>query len=250
MRALRIVHLFPDLLNLYGDGGNVRCLQKRCEWRKIPVQVEEVHYGESIDLREVDLVFFGGGPDREQRLATEQLLLMKEALSDYIEDEGVLLAICGGYQILGKEWVVGDEGIKGLSLLDITTKRPTEGKERLIGDIVISSDVCTRHIIGYENHAGRTLLGGSCKPFGRVVGSAGFGNNGEDRTEGIIYKHVVGSYLHGPLLAKNPEVSDLLLQWVFDRREKKGDEPFKLVALDDTIENEAADHMFNRLGVH
>ena len=122
-QPLRIVHMFPDLLNLYGDGGNVRVLAQRCAWRGIPVQVEAVHYGETVDLSTADIVFLGGGPDREQKLASEELLKMREDLRSYVEGDGVLLAICGGYQILGSNWLMGDESVEGLSIFDMKTVR-------------------------------------------------------------------------------------------------------------------------------
>lgn len=250
MKPIKIAHLFPDLLNLYGDGGNIQCLKKRCEWRDLPVEVVEICYGDSLALERVDIVFFGGGPDREQKLATEQLFAMRDELACFIEDEGVLLAICGGYQILGKQWLMDEIPIGGLALIEVETKRNTKENKRLIGDIVIESELCKSKVVGYENHAGHTYLGKGCKPFGNVVGTVGYGNNGEDGTEGIIYKHVIGSYLHGPLLAKNPEISDTLLRWASERRVQQGEPGFSLTPLDDSIEKAAADYLLARLAVH
>lgn len=249
MRPLRIVHLFPDLLNLYGDGGNVRCLQKRCEWRGIPVEVISTRHGESVDLGEADIVFLGGGPDREQRLAADQLLDMRSDLAAYVESGGVLLAICGGYQILGTTWLLGDESVEGLGLIDMVTRRSDSGTKRLVGDIVLDSPISTMPVVGYENHAGRSFLGEGLTPFGKVISSKGYGNNDTDKHDGVLYKNVVGTYLHGPLLAKNPQVADYLLAQASEVRIARGDEGFTLTALDDAVEQAANDYLVKRFGI-
>ncbi len=249
MDSLRIVHLFPDLLNLYGDGGNVHCLEKRCEWRGIPVETQRVHYGEEADLRAADLVFLGGGPDREQRLASEQLMNMKDELKEYVEEEGVLLAICGGYQILGAEWLLGDEVIKGLGILNMVTSAPKNQGKRLIGDVALESTLSSRPVIGYENHAGRTYLGGGIDPFGKVVSSSGYGNNDTDKHDGALYKNVLGTYLHGPLLGKNPQIADHLLKAALASHAARGGPSFDLCPLDDTVEDAAHGYMARRLGL-
>lgn len=215
---LVIVHLFPDLLNLYGDGGNVRALEQRCRWRGIPVEVRRVRHGETTDLHEADLVFMGGGPDREQRLASQELMRMKNDLRAFVEEDGALLAICGGYQILGSKWLLGDEIVEGLSIVDIETRRPGTSANRLIDNIVLDSPLAKRPVVGYENHAGRTYLGAAVQPFGKVISSTGGGNNEHDRADGVIYRNLVGTYLHGPLLPKNPEVADFLLQRALEHR--------------------------------
>lgn len=140
---LRIVHLFPDLLNLYGDGGNLKVLMQRCAWRGIPAQLEQIHYGDEFDISEADIVFMGGGPDREQHLASQEILKNKEQLATYVEDGGVLLAICGGYQILGKNWLMGDEIVEGLSIIDAETKRANKGFDRLIENIALVSPIAS-----------------------------------------------------------------------------------------------------------
>ncbi len=206
-----ILHVFPDLLNLYGDGGNVRILQQRLERRGIPVRVEEVRYGEELDLARADIVFLGGGPDREQKLATEELMKHRDALAAYVDADGVLLAICGGYQILGRTWLLGGEVVEGLGILRIETRRPGTSADRLVGNIVLESPVATMPVVGYENHAGRTYLGEGVEPFGRVVSRTGAGNNERDKADGVLYRNVIGTYLHGPLLSKNPEVADAIL---------------------------------------
>lgn len=245
-RPLRIVHLFPDLLNLYGDGGNVKVLQKRCLWRGIPVEVVDVNYSESVDLADADIVFMGGGPDREQQLASTQLQDMRESLRDYVERDGVLLAICGGYQILGPSWIAAGDEIEGLGLLDIETRRVHAKPERLIGDIVVRSPLADHDVVGYENHAGRTYLGHGMEAFGAVVGGRGKGNNDSDAADGATYRNVVATYLHGPLLGKNPEVADALIELALRRR--LGHD-VALMPLDDSVEFDANAYMSKRLGI-
>ena len=242
-RPLRIVHLFPELLNLYGDGGNPRVLLRRCAWRGIPAEIVAVRHGEEADLATADIVFLGGGPDREQKLASEQLLAMRESLASYVEDDGVLLAICGGYQILGHEWLLADGVMEGLHLVDITTKR-VEGAARLIDNIVLSSPLASRPVVGFENHAGRTFIGEGVRAFGSVTNAAGHGNNDDDRADGVLYRNVIGTYLHGPLLGKNPEIADHLIQAALERRLGR---TVTLPPLDDAVELAANDCMANRL---
>lgn len=245
---LVIAHLLPDLLNLYGDGGNVRVLAERLRWRGIPVEVRAVHYGETVDLTQVDLVFMGGGPDREQKLASEQLLAMADDLRAYVEADGPLLAICGGYQILGRQWLWGDELVPGLGILAMETRRPGTSADRLIDNMVLQSPLATHPVVGYENHAGRTYLDAGVEGFGRVVSPCGHGNNDDDRVEGALYRHVVGTYSHGPLLSKNPEVADWLLARALERHAgRTGNEAPKLVPLDDAEELAANATMVHRL---
>lgn len=248
--SLVIVHLFPDLLNLYGDGGNVRILERRCAWRGIPAEVKRVKYGESVNLEEADLVFLGGGPDREQRLASQELARMKSDLRTFVETDGVLLAICGGYQILGSKWLLGDEVVDGLSIADVETRRPGTSANRLINNIVLDSSLARRPVVGYENHAGRTYIGASLEPFGSVISSVGSGNNEADRADGVLYRNVVGTYLHGPLLSKNPEVADWLLARALERQAKRtGEQAGTLEPLSDAEELAANQYMCARLGV-
>lgn len=243
-----IAHMLPDLLNLYGDGGNVRILEQRLRWRGIPVEVRRIQHGEVVDFSQVDLVFMGGGPDREQKLASEQLLAMRDELAVYVEGDGPLLAICGGYQILGRQWLWGDELVPGLGLIDMETRRPGTSADRLIDNMVLESPLATHPVVGYENHAGRTYLGEGVEGFGRVVSSCGHGNNDDDRVEGARYKNVVGTYSHGPLLSKNPEVADWLLARALERRaERTGTPAADLAPLDDSAELAANASMVKRL---
>lgn len=241
-RPLRIVHMFPDLLNLYGDGGNVRVLNKRCAWRDIPVEIESVTHGMDVDLSRADIVFMGGGPDREQRLASTQLMAMADSLRAYVEDDGVLLAICGGFQILGREWLLADESMEGLGLVELTTKR--SNKERIIGNVVLDSDLFTHPLVGYENHAGRTFLDSGMRPMGKVTNAEGCGNNDDDGIDGVVYRNCIGTYLHGPALGKNPQLSDWLIAKALAHR--VGHE-VSLPALDDSVELAANEYMVKRL---
>ena len=244
-----IAHMFPDLLNLYGDGGNVRILSERLVWRGIPVQVKRVEYGESVDLGDVDLVFLGGGPDREQKLASTELMRMKDELAAYVEEDGPVLAICGGYQILGKTWLLGDEEVPGLDIVGIETRRPGTSADRLIDNIVLSSPLATHPVVGYENHAGRTYLAEGMKPFGAVVSSVGRGNNDADKADGALYLKVLGTYLHGPLLSKNPEIADWLLAAACERHAwRTGESAPALARLDDAEELAANAFMADKAG--
>jgi CobQ-like glutamine amidotransferase family enzyme len=241
MKPLVILHLFPELLNLYGDGGNVIVLRKRLEWRHIPVEVRLRGTGDAIDFSDVDIVFIGGGADREQLIVKDELMRCKPDLAAYVADGGVLLAVCGGYQFLGHSYVMGDDVVEGLGLVDIETVR---GEGRLIGNAVIESDISSVPIVGFENHGGRTTLGEGVKPLGHVLGKT-YGNNGQDGLEGVHQNNLVGTYLHGPLLPKNPQVADYLIARALERR----GEDATLEPLDDTLENEANRVMRERLGI-
>ncbi len=230
---IRLVHLYPDLLNLYGDGGNICVLVKRMQWRGIPVEIERVQYGDAIDLTQADIVMMGGGPDREQKLATECLMQIKPDLAAYVDKGGALLAICGGYQISGDTWLMGDEVVEGLDLIGVTTKRAGTGFDRLIDNIALDSPLAQHPVVGYENHAGRTYLADTEKAFGRVISKTGHGNNDDSHADGVIHKHMIGTYLHGPLLGKNPEIADQLILWALQQR---GYEIVDLVPLDDSVE--------------
>lgn len=241
VKPLTIVHLFPELLNLYGDGGNVIALTRRLQWRGLPVEVREIGMGDAMDFSQADIVFIGGGADREQMIVKDAMVARKSELSAYVADGGVLLAVCGGYQFLGHSYAMDDVVVEGLGVIDMETVR---GEGRLIGNAVIQSDICDAPIVGFENHGGRTTLGSDAKPLGRVLGKT-FGNNGEDGFEGVHQGNLIGTYLHGPLLPKNPQVADYLIARAFDRR---GD-ALELAPLDDAVELEANCVMAKRLNV-
>ena len=239
MSALKIAHLFPELLNLYGDGGNIITLQKRCAWRGVEVEVMPVHFGERPSFSDVDVAFIGGGSDREQKIVCDQLQAVGDELRAYVADGGVLLAVCGGYQLLGHSYLMGDEEVAGLALVDLYTDR---GDPRLIGNIMVESAIAPQPVVGYENHAGRTHLGADVRPLGRVL--SGHGNDGVSGEEGCLFNNVVGTYIHGPLLPKNPGVADWLLSRALERR---GGAPVELAPLDDAAELEANRVMAERM---
>ncbi len=237
-KKLKIGHLYPDLLNLYGDMGNILTLKNRLLWRGIEAEVVSVAKNDVIDFNELDVIFLGGGSDRENGLVLNLLMKQRKELLEYVESSGVLMAVCGGYQLLGKSFPQNGKQVQGLAVLDVETK---VNEKRLIGNVIISSDITGEEnlFVGFENHNGRTYLG-SCKPFGMV--KTGFGNNGEDGICGAIYKNVLGTYLHGPLLPKNPVLADHLLKQAFIRKYGEG----MLSALDDQAEKEAHDYAIKR----
>ena len=237
-RKLVIAHLYPELLNLYGDSGNILCLRRRIEWRGIQAEVREVHVGDTPAFDDIDLVFVGGGSDREQRIVCDFLLQQRAELAAYVEDGGVLAAVCGGYQLLGDSYLMGDEKVPGLALVDLYTDR---GTPRIIGNIAIQSDVASHPIVGYENHGGRTHLGPGVSPLGKVL--CGHGNDAASGYEGCRYRNVLGTYIHGPLLPKNPGVADWLIAQAMERRYGSTE----LEPLDDTMELAANQTMLDRL---
>lgn len=241
MQQLTIVYLFPELLNLYGDRGNVVALAKRCEWRGIPAQVKEVAATDTIDFSEADILYIGGGADRELALAKEVLAPHAAALVDYVRNGGVVLAACGGYQFLGKTYVSNGEVTEGLGIVDMVT---AVGEKRIIGNVAVKTPLFDAPIVGFENHSGLTTLGADAKPLGRVLGEA-FGNNGADGTEGVLLNNLVGTNLHGPVLPKNPQLADYLIQRALERRGESAD----LVPLDDSAELAANAYMLKRLGL-
>ena len=219
---LRICHLYPDLLNLYGDRGNIAVLVRRARWRGIAVEVAEVTAGAPLRAGAYDLYFIGGGEDRQQVLAARDLQSGKgEALREAVEAGAVLLAVCGGYQLMGHFYRPAEGAdLPGVGLLDLTTIHPGKRRPRLIGNIVVRWEPPApgkpSTLVGFENHGGRTRLGPGARPLGRVL--AGGGNNGEDGTEGAVYRHAFGTYLHGPLLPKNPWFADHLIALALRRR--------------------------------
>ncbi len=244
--ALHIVHLYPDLLNLYGDAGNVRVLQQRSAWRGIAVDVRTVEVGADANLGDADIVFVGSGPEREQQVASGQLCALREQLAAYIEDGGVVLAVGGGFQVLGSSWPRSDgTAIEGAGVLDVVTHAAESGA-RAIGDAVLTSPLFDGYALGYENHAGRTELGAGVQPFATAVDGHGKGNNAGDGSDGARVGNVVATYSHGPVLGKSPELADWLIAKAVER---KVGSPVDLVDLDDSIEHAARSFMLERLGV-
>jgi CobQ-like glutamine amidotransferase family enzyme len=226
---LRICHLYGDLMSIYGDRGNVLTLRRRAEWRGIDVSVDTVSAGDRLDPDRYDLYFFGGGQDAQQDIVAEDLQGPNgAALKAAVAGGAAVLSVCGGYQLLGHYYrpFEGPE-LKGVSVLDAHT---VAGRRRFIGNVVASAE---RPLVGFENHSGLTYLGPEAKPLATVV--VGAGNNGEDRTEGAVQGKVIGTYLHGSLLPKNPWLADRVIGWALARRH--GD--VALAPLDDGFEERA-----------
>ncbi|WP_434293852.1 type 1 glutamine amidotransferase [Clostridium botulinum] len=236
---LNICHLYPDLLNVYGDIGNILVLKYRAEQRGIKINVSNVSIKDSFPINKYDIALFGGGQDYEQSIVSKDMVeTKKDDLTEYIEKGKVLLAICGGYQLLGKYYTTPEgEKLDGLDILDIYTEG---GDIRFIGNTVIKNEEFNETYVGFENHSGRTYIG-NLKPLGKVI--AGYGNNGEDQEEGCIYKNTFCTYFHGSLLSKNPELADRLLSTAL--KNKYGDE-IELEPLDDNLEFKAKEFIINR----
>lgn len=204
---IRIAHLYPKLLNIYGDGGNILTLKRRCEWRNIEVQIDEINVGDS--LSEHDIYFIGGGQDLQQIEVSKELQKHKEFLTAERDHGAVFLGICGGYQLMGHYYQPhkGDR-LQGISLLDAYT---VAGDKRFIGNVTVETDLVTPNtLVGFENHSGLTYLQGDTKPIGKMI--IGNGNNGVDKTEGARYKNVFGTYMHGSFLPKNVHFADYMLE--------------------------------------
>ena len=239
---LKICHLYPDVLNLYGDGGNIRCLTQRLAWRGLEAELVKMPIGSQGSLSDADLIFIGGGQDFEQQVLLEDLHTGRDReLRAAIEDGVTVLAVCGGYQMLGAYYETHDgQRCDFIGALDLYT---VGAKKRMIGNYMFrcAGELGGMTVVGFENHSGRTLLGSGVEPLGTVL--AGFGNNGEDGTEGAHYKNVFGTYSHGPMLPKNPEFADLLLRSALERRCGRAE----LEPLDDALERMAHDEMCARL---
>lgn len=235
---LNICHLYPDLLNVYGDIGNIRILKYRAEKRNIKVNIFNVSLKDKFEGNNYDITFFGGGQDYEQSIVSDNLIQTKKfAISEYINSGKVFLAICGGYQLLGKYYTTPDgEKLDGVGILNIQTDG---GSTRFIGNTVIENEDFKEIYVGFENHSGRTYIN-DLKPFGKVI--VGYGNNGSDGYEGCIYKNTYCTYFHGSLLSKNPELADRLIQTALER--KYGS--ISLKPLDDTLEEKAKEFIIKR----
>lgn len=208
---LTLLHLFPELLDLYGDRGNIKVFEKRCKLRNIELNVISLPFTDEIDLTDVDIVYLGGGSEKDLPKISNKLRNYREEFLRYREEEGVLLAVATGYPILGTLFVAEGASHEGMGLLPITTE---VGEEKLIGNVAIDSPLGV--LAGFENHTGRTRLEEGAEPLGTVL--SGYGNNGEDQTEGVILKSFIGTYLSGPLLPKNPEVCDLLIAKAIEKK--------------------------------
>src|SRR3990167_1417839 len=255
--TLQICHLYPDLMDTYGDKGNIITIVKRCQWRGIKTNVTSVTVGQSLKTDRFDIYFFGGGQDHAQFIVGKDLQKKAKGLKTAIEDGAVLLSICGGYQLLQKYFKTKEgELIKGINLFDAYT---IGSITRMIQNLLIEVNPdlqeeiksvyptmkqfnnSTIDLVGFENHSGKTYLGRDVKPLGKVI--VGSGNNGEDKTEGAVYQNAFGCYLHGSLLPKNPHFADYLISKALERRYGK----VKLKPLDDSIEWQAHQAAIKRI---
>src|SRR4051794_3409149 len=229
MSALRVCALYPDLMNIYADRGNIAVLRARCEWRGLGFELASASLGEPLDPEAHDLYYMGGGQDRDQALVAREMARSKrDPLHAAAERGAIVLGVCGGYQLLGHSYALGDEELPGVGLVDLRTVR--EPGPRLIGNCAIEGDLGTGpHVIaGFENHGGRTYLGPDEQPLGKVL--KGHGNNDRDRSEGVRRGNVIGTYLHGPLLPKNVWLADRLIELALG---------IELEPLDDELERAA-----------
>ncbi len=224
--------LYPDLMNIYADRGNLLLLERRCRWRGFEFTLSASGLGDALDPEGADLYYIGGGQDRDQKLCALDLAEVKrDALHAAAGRGAVILAVCGGYQLLGRSYQLDDEVLPGVGLVDLSTVR--EEGPRLIGNVAIEVELEPGHprvLAGFENHGGRTHLGPDTQPLGRVL--SGHGNNGADGYEGVRSGNVIGTYLHGPLLPKNAWFADWLIQAALGL-------PTALEALDDELEQAA-----------
>ncbi len=209
-RAVRVVVLYPEVMDVYADRGNLIALRGRAAAHGIGLEVTEIGIGDPMP-EEADLVLIGGGQDREQRLVAADLASRRARIREWVDQDAGVLAICGGYQLFGHYYRTAEgEELRGIGVFDAVTVAPGEGAERCVGDVLANAHLGgLGEVVGFENHGGRTFLGADGRPFATV--EYGYGNNGDDGTEGAVYREAIGTYLHGPLLPKNPALTDRLL---------------------------------------
>jgi len=244
--SLTIGWLYPELMSTYGDRGNIIVLQKRCAWRNIQTEIVAIDQNTTDkQLKTVDLLFGGGSQDREQEIVMRNLHKKKKVIKELIERDVPALFVCGAPQLLGISYEPAEgKRIDGLGIFDMVTKHPGNDKPRLIGNVVAETTISaiTAQLVGFENHGGRTYLGRTAHPFAKII--TGHGNNGEDGTEGVMYKNAIGCYLHGPLLPKNPQIADYLITRAMEVKYKK---QITLEPLDDAVETKAQETIISRL---
>ena len=242
---LSVMNMYYDILNTYGDIGNFICLNKRIEWRNINLNIQECTIGsDDVNWEDIDIILIGGGSDNNQSIIANHMQEKRNELIEFIENNGVLLTICGSYQMFGNKYVdVNGTDIPCLEIFDMETRSQ---EDRLIGDIVISNGISNSDfnfkldkIIGFENHGGRTYHNND--PLGYV--EVGFGNNGEDKTEGMIYKNFLGSYLHGSMLPKNPHIADYMIFKALNKKYSHNE----IKDLNDSLEIQAHNKMLEKL---
>ncbi len=217
MDKFTIVHMYPDLMNLYGDRGNLICLKKRMEWLGLDCEIKNIFLEDELDFNQIDMIFMGGGSDREQGLVYRDLVSRTDQLFEYIQRGLPILCICGAYQLLGAYYqAIDGQVMQGLGFF----KFYTVGKPgRLIGNVLLETEITGSKstLVGFENHGGRTYFEDlNLEPLGRVV--KGYGNNGEDKQEGMRFQNLVGTYLHGPVLPKNPVLADFFINCMLQRK--------------------------------
>ncbi len=237
---IKILHLYPNLLNLYGDKGNIECLKKRLTWRGIDAEVIEICDENQINFDDADIVFLGGGTEKELKIVAENLMPQKDAFVRFAENGGTIIGICEGFELLGKTLYIGAEQTYGLGVLDISTEA-SANNSRYTGNVVLQTEGITDKIVGFENHSSVTNIG-YVKPLGKV--EKGYGNDGNSEFEGAVYKNVLGTHLHGPLLPKNPQLCDKIL---LNCLKNKYPDFEGLSALDDGLETLANEYMLNRI---
>lgn len=237
---LSLAHLYPDLLNIYGDFGNVLTIKRRCEWRNIELEITKINIGDYIDPEKYDIYFIGGGQDKQQIDVSMEMQLQKESLHAAMNSNAVMLGICGGYQLFGHYYQPHSGArLLGIGLLDAYT---VAGNKRFIGNVTAKTDyTIPKTLVGFENHSGLTYLQGETKPLASV--EIGAGNNNEDKTEGARFKNVFGTYLHGSFLPKNSHFADLLIKLAL---EKRYGEPLELAKIDDELELNAHIALINK----
>lgn len=239
---LKLVHLYPLFLNLYGDAGNILTLKKRCEWRGIDLEIEHVNIDDKIE-EGTDIYFIGGGQDRQQVEVSEELQKHKSILTAEYHNDAVFLGICGGYQLMGEYYQPHDaKRLEGIGLLDAYT---VAGSTRFIGNVTAEVNyLMPTTIVGFENHSGLTYLNtdnGDTKPMATIM--TGKGNNGQDKTEGARSRNAFGTYLHGSFLPKNPHFADYLIKLAL---RKRYNDDIELASLDDSLEFNAHNSVLNK----
>lgn len=238
---ISLAHLYPELLNIYGDFGNILTVKNRCEWRNIEVEITQINIGDEINSEKFDFYFIGGGQDKQQIDVSRELQLKKNALHDAMDSGAVFLGICGGYQLFGNYYQPNNGArLAGIGLLDAYT---VAGDKRFIGNVTAKTEfTIPKTLVGFENHSGLTYLQGETKPLALV--EIGAGNNNEDKTEGARFKNVFGTYLHGSFLPKNPHFADFLIKLALEKRYK---DTIELQKLNDELELQTHMSLINKL---
>ncbi len=237
---IKIVHLYPNLLNLYGDKGNIECMKKRLQWRDIDAEVEKICDEVPIDFDNADIIFLGGGTEKEMKIVAERLLAQKDSFVQFAENGGTIIGVCEGFELLGNSLYIGGEKFEGLGVLDIYTDN-TADNSRFTGDVILECDKVSQSVVGFENHSTKTYIG-NLAPLGKVI--KGRGNDGTSGFEGAIYKNVTGTHLHGPLFPKNPKLCDRILLNCLKHKYQDFQE---LTPIDDGLEELANQYIATRI---